>query len=117
FYPGTSTSAARVYGQSGDFSTNVSGASSTLLNGPWFVCTFAGSVYVADTANHRILEFVGTSTTATRVWGQNGDFTTASAGVSATSLNQPMGIQVDVTGMYVADYLNNRVLFFPREVD
>lgn len=117
FYPGTSTTATRVYGQNGDFATAASGASATGLNSPWFVTTFGGKVYIADTLNNRILEFEGTSTTATRVWGQGGSFTTSAAnpsGITADSLSQPNGIALDATGMYVADWGNHRVLFYPR---
>lgn len=117
FYPGTSTTATRVYGQSG-FATAAPGASATQLNSPWFVTTFSGKVYIADTNNNRVLEFEGTSTTATRVWGQGGSFTTFAAnpsGIKADSLNQPYGVAVDASGLYIADAGNNRVLFYPRQ--
>ncbi len=117
FYPGTSTTATRVYGQNGNFTTNVTGTSATTLNAPWFVTTFAGKVCIADSGNFRILEFDGTSTTASRVWGQNGSMTSGVQnlnGVSAASLDAVYGLAVDATGMYAADGLNHRMLFFSR---
>jgi hypothetical protein len=56
------------------------------------------------------------STIATQVYGQPG-FTTNYAnngGVSASSLNNPIYPALDSSGnLYVADTLNNRVLFYP----
>ncbi len=117
FYPGTSTTATRVYGRGGDFTTNGSGTLADALNGPWYARTFGGFVYIADSGNNRVLEFQGTSTTATRVWGQAGNLNNGSAnlgGISATSLSSPYGMEVDATGMYLADWGNNRMLFFSR---
>jgi sugar lactone lactonase YvrE len=52
------------------------------------------------------------------VYGQDAlgtNFTTNTAGTGATSLNYPSSIAVDGSGgLYVADTLNNRVLYFPR---
>lgn len=117
FYPGTSTTATRVYGQGGSFTTNTAnlgGVSATSLNGAWYVRTYAGNVYISDSVNNRVLEFQGTSTTASRVWGQGGNFTTAATGTSATTLNSPYGMEINSTGLYVADWGNNRVLFYSR---
>jgi len=116
FFPGTSTTATRVYGHP-DFATATSGTTASTLNGPWYVRSFAGYVYIADSANNRVLEFQGTSTTPNRVWGQGGSFTSGSAnlgGISATSLFQPYGMEIDSTGMYLADSLNHRMLFYSR---
>ena len=56
------------------------------------------------------------STTATRVYGQMGSFTTHTAnlgGISANSLENPAGLALDSSGnLYVADAYNNRVLFY-----
>lgn len=77
-----------------------------------------GRIYVADTANNRVLEFASDSTNgvgAVRVFGQPDTQTGALAGeVSASSMNAPSGIGVDATGtLYVADNGNHRVLLFP----
>ena len=56
-------------------------------------------------------------TTADVVYGQAGSFTTNTpnnGGISANSLAMPVIDKVSVTdGMYVTDWANSRVLFFP----
>ncbi|MBK9498250.1 MAG: hypothetical protein IPO06_02515 [Leptospiraceae bacterium] len=42
------------------------------MNVPWGVAVDAGGVYIVDSKNHRVLYYPGTSTTATRVYGQGG---------------------------------------------
>jgi hypothetical protein len=121
YYPGNSTTATRVYGQLGSYTTNTAntgGLSANSLNSPWAVRPYAGGVYIADATNHRVLYYTGTSTTASQVWGQAGSFTTNTAnngGLSASSLNNPTGVDVDASGMYVSDNVNNRVLFYQRQ--
>jgi uncharacterized protein (TIGR03437 family) len=77
-----------------------------------------GRIYVADTGNNRVLEFAPGSTNgagAVRVFGQPDTQTGTLAGqVTAASLNAPLGIGVDASGiLYVADTGNHRVLLFP----
>ncbi len=121
FYPAGSTTATRVYGQNGSFtsnSVNLGGVSADSLSQPTGVALDAsGDLYVADIFNNRVLFYPNNSTTATRVYGQNGSFTSNSAnngGVSANSLNNPMGLTLDSTGdLYVIDRSNNRLLLYP----
>lgn len=119
FYPGTSTTATRVYGQAGNFASvgvNTGGLSADSLNDCFGVAADASGVYIADSGNHRVLYYAGTSTTATRVYGQAGSFTTGSinnGGLSANSLYSPVAIALDATGVYISDMYNHRVLFFP----
>jgi sugar lactone lactonase YvrE len=122
YYPAGSTTATRVYGQGGSFSSNTAnngGISANSLNQPKSVAVDpSGNLYVADTGNNRVLYYPAGSTTATRVYGQGGSFTTntqnAPVGVvSANSLSQPGGVATDASGnLYVADTNNNRVLYF-----
>jgi sugar lactone lactonase YvrE len=122
FYPAGSTTATRVYGQNSSFTSNTAnngGISATSLNQPKSVAVDAsGNLYIADTGNNRVLFYPAGSTTATRVYGQNGSFTSnalnGSLGVaSASTLNQPGGVSTDASGnLYIADTNNNRVLFF-----
>ncbi|MBP8273143.1 MAG: VCBS repeat-containing protein, partial [Acidobacteria bacterium] len=117
FYPAGTTTATRVYGQGGVFTTgtiNKGGVSADSLNDPTIaVADASGNVYIADQNNNRVLFYAGTSTTATRVYGQNGNFATTGTGVSATTFNQPGNLVVDAAGnLYVSDLTNNRVLFF-----
>jgi len=132
-YTGGSTTATKVYGQSGSFTCGVpdntgsgctasSTASATNLNNPTGVAVdSSGDVYIADTDNNRVLEYTGGSTTATKVYGQAGSFTCAvkdhpSIGCggttpSATNLYWPESVAVDGSGdVYIVDYGNNRVL-------
>ena len=98
FYPAGSTTATRVYGQGGSFTTNTpnnGGISANSLDQPYGVALdSSGNLYVADYANNRVLFYPAGSTTATRVYGQDGSFTTNTAnngGVSANSLDEPAG--------------------------
>ncbi len=53
----------------------------------------SGNLYIADYSNNRVLYYPSGSTTATRVYGQAGSFTTNTAnngGISANSLYGPM---------------------------
>ncbi len=70
-----------------------------------------GNLYIADFDNHRVLVYAPNSTTAFRVYGQLNDFATGTAnkgGVSADSLNTPVGAALDTVGnLYVADGANH----------
>jgi hypothetical protein len=80
----------------------------------------AGSLYVSDMGNHRILVFddpTRTDRVADRVFGQQGAFTTSlpngGGPVSAGGLRQPTGTHLDPEGtLWVADTFNHRVLAF-----
>ncbi len=115
YFAGTSTTATRVYGQGGSFTTNTAnkgGRSADSLYQPYGVAVDSGGVYIADTYNIRVLYYPGTSTTATRVYGQSGNFTTAnSTGISADTLSNALSVAVDSGGIYITD--SNRVLYYP----
>lgn len=121
YYASGSTTATRVYGQGGSFTSqtqNTGGRSADSLSSPTGVAVDpAGGLYIAESNNHRVLYYPAGSTTATRVYGQGGSFTTATpnlGGVSATSLFSPQKLTVDSAGgLYVADQANHRVLYFP----
>ncbi len=121
FFPAGTTTATRVYGQNGSFATNTADnggvSANSLDNAQGLAVDSSGDLYVAEIYNNRVLFFPAGSTTATRVYGQNGSFTsntTNNGGVSANSMNQPQGLALDSGGnLYVAEYLNSRVLFFP----
>lgn len=119
YYSGTSTTATRVYGQIGVFTTsttNNGGLSASSINQARGIAVDSSGVYLADSGNHRVLYYLGASTTATRVYGQV-NFTSGSAnqggGATANTLNNPFGIAVDSTGVYVVENSNNRVVFYP----
>ena len=118
FYPSNSTTATKVYGQSGSFTTNLDNnggaVSATTLNRPAYVTLDStGALYVADGGNNRVLYYPSNSTTAIRVYGQNGSFTTVGAGIGPGSMDVPSGLAVDSSdNLYVADSGNNRVSYF-----
>ncbi len=122
FFLAGSPTATRVYGQLDSFATNLvnkGGMSADSLGAfprAVVVDTF-GNLYVTDVGNNRVLFYQTGSTTATRVYGQLGSFTTASSnkgGISADSLDSPFGLAFDsVDNLFVSDYINNRVLVFP----
>src|SRR5690606_21140453 len=94
YFSSGSTTASRVYGQP-DFTSNTVGTSATSLKAPNGVALdSSGGLYVADSNNHRVLYFPNGSTTASQVYGQS-DFTSSSAGTSATSLRSPSGVALD----------------------
>ncbi len=111
--------ASIVLGQS-DFSTstnNAGGLSASSLSVPEGVAVdSSGNLYVADTGNHRVLEYntpLTTDRTADRFFGQPDFFSNGSntGGLSPSSLSVPEGVAVDSSGnLYVADAGNNRVL-------
>ncbi|HEY3115665.1 MAG TPA: NHL repeat-containing protein [Chloroflexota bacterium] len=121
FYPASSNTATRVYGQPDSTSTaaNYGGISASSLSLPSGVALdSAGNLYVADSGNNRVLVYATGSTIANRVYGQP-DFASHEAnngGLSATSLAFPSGLAVDSSrNVFVADTDNNRVLLFPRD--
>jgi sugar lactone lactonase YvrE len=121
YYPAGSTTATRVYGQGGSFTTgtgNNGGVSASSLFAPYDVAIDSSdNVYIADNANTRVLYYPSGSTTATRVYGQTGSFTTTTVnkgGITATSLDSPQGVDLDSSGnLYIDDANNNRILYYP----
>ncbi len=75
----------------------------------------AGDLWVADTGNDRVLEFVPpfhTGMDASLVLGQS-SYTTRAPGTTAVNLSGPSGLAFDSDGdLFVADTDNNRVLEF-----
>ncbi len=115
--------ADRVIGQPSPYHgvCNPAGVNSNSLCNPRAVEVDAsGNLYVADTGNHRVLEFDSPFTgdlIADRVFGQNGTFITATCNLggapSASTLCTPVGVAVDSAGnLFVSDQGNHRVLRF-----
>jgi hypothetical protein len=109
--------ATTVWGQLGSFATNAvnrGGVSANSLNNSADVAVAAdGGVYVADSDNNRVLHFATSSTTADRVYGQNGNMADTSGGQGQNAMSHPSGLAIDGSGgLYVSDTGNNRVLYF-----
>ena len=92
--PPPPTTADVVYGQMGSFTTNTNnngGRSANSAADPAGAAVdSSGNLYVGDTGNNRVLFYPAGTTTATRVYGQLGSFTTGGnnqGGLSANSLN------------------------------
>jgi sugar lactone lactonase YvrE len=103
-----------------DFQTNGAnqgGLDEGSLHHPTFVTVdTAGNLWVADTFNHRVLQYEDPAVAdveADRVVGQT-DFQTNEPdhlGLGPDGLNLPYGLAVDPSGnLWVADYGNNRIL-------
>jgi uncharacterized protein (TIGR03437 family) len=76
-------------------------------------------LFVADTGNHRVLEFAarpGTAAAAIRVYGQPNTTSSVPPGVvSSQTLTAPQGVFIDAAAnLYVADTGANRVVIFPN---
>ena len=119
----TDTIADRVFGQGGSFASNGcnnGGVTADSLCDPLgLTVDRIGNLFVADMSNNRVLEFdtpLTAGTTADRVFGQAGSFTSVTCnngGIGAASLCGPDGAAVDSGGnLYVADGNNNRFLEF-----
>jgi len=72
-------------------------------------------LYVTDFDNARVLYFPPGNDTATRVYGQNGDFTTSNERGGAGGLGRPydVALERDGSGLFIADAFNHRVLYYP----
>jgi sugar lactone lactonase YvrE len=111
-----------VLGQGGSFESgaeNLGGVSRSSLYGPEAVAFDGELLYVADTANNRVLQFTNPlSGSADEVWGQDGKFDqNVLEDARATNANFafPSGLDVDHDGnLFVADRDHHRVLIFRR---
>ncbi len=110
--------ASNVLGQP-FFNTRTPGTSPTSMDLPTQVIVdpVTGKLFVADNLNNRVLRFPASASTtdgaaAEAVLGQP-NLTSNGSGQSATTMSNPISIAMDAGGsLWVADYLNNRVLRF-----
>ena len=110
------TNADGVLGQP-NFTTVTDGTTASTLNSPFGVAVGSdGTLWVADTSNNRVLRFANAASNANGaadgVLGQT-NFTTATAGTTASTLKKPFGVAVGSDGtLWVADTFNYRILRF-----
>jgi sugar lactone lactonase YvrE len=118
YYAPGSTTASRVYGQLGSFTSNTQrngGITATSLYNPsGLILDSSGNLYAADSGNNRVLMYPSGSTTATRVYGQQGMMNTwGFTPITADSLSAPTDVELDASGnLYICDDGNSRVLFY-----
>jgi sugar lactone lactonase YvrE len=104
--------------------TNGLGVTATTLACPIDLAVdAAGNLFVSDLYNHRILAVLDplqADAQPAAVFGQHGAFNTGQpnkGGISAESIETPLGLAVDALGgLYLADFANNRVLAFAAPV-
>ena len=123
FFLNNSVAATVVYGQSNMASAYYGEGASRLGYPMGVTLDAAGNLYVADSENSRVLQFpdgpsAAAQTTATVVYGQADLQSSApnqgSSTPSASSLNSPAGVALDLSGnLFIGDNGNNRVLYFP----
>ncbi|MCC5876678.1 MAG: NHL repeat-containing protein [Candidatus Sumerlaeia bacterium] len=112
---------AFTLGQGGRFDTSRRGRGAFGLFQPTSLCFDGeGHLVVSDTGNNRVLVFppdISGEVRPTRLYGQptglgGGDGNTG--GISANSLNGPVGVSSDPEGrLWIADTRNHRVLGYP----
>lgn len=121
-----SADATVVIGIQGTSTANCAGTPSAMtLCGPGSVALDSNNnLYVADTTDNRVLEFLAplsSNEAASVVWGQGGSFTSndrnnpsdSPSTPTANSLYLPEGVALDKSNnLYISDFLNNRVLEF-----
>lgn len=98
-----------------DLISDGTGQSASQLAGPAGIATVGDHLFVADSENHRILVFSpipeSSGASASFVIGQP-SFETNHSGGSQETFFRPWGVAVGGNKLYVADFLNNRVLRF-----
>jgi sugar lactone lactonase YvrE len=109
--------ASGVLGQPGFTTRTINRTAQGMSNPATPTIDSAGTLYVADADNHRVLIFKNPATKAAGaaadgVIGQP-DFVTTTIGTTERKLNFPYGLALDRSGhLWVSDYTNNRVLRF-----
>jgi uncharacterized protein (TIGR03437 family) len=79
-----------------------------------------GNVFVADTANNRVLEFPPSAKSSSRVWGQSDFVSNGVNQVKPGSIRVPYRMAIDYSSapfaLYVSDTANHRVLVWKDSV-
>jgi trimeric autotransporter adhesin len=96
-----------VYGFSGD---GAASTSAQLWNPQGVAVDVSGSIFIADTSNHRIRLINSAGIISTYAGTGASDFSGDSASATSAGLSYPSGVTVDASGnLYIADYNNNRI--------
>ena len=114
-FPQSSGAPADIVVGQPDFVTHQTGVDRNRLGFPTGLAVAAGSLFVVDQTNNRVLVFSPIPTTsypsAAHVLGQS-DFLSNGPGALASGLNVPVQAAVLDHTLYVSDSFNNRVLAF-----
>lgn len=117
FVPATFQAALAVLGQTSFTGqvANEGGRDEATLSNPTAALEAGGRLWVADTANHRVLAYAGVPGTnglgALLAVGQP-DVFSGGAGVGPASMSQPVGLAYGGGRLYVSDFGNHRVLIY-----
>jgi sugar lactone lactonase YvrE len=116
YYPPGSNYATKVWGAPDLWSAS-SGVSPDRFWSTHGLAVDGKGLYVCDSLNNRVLFFPHGSSTATRVYGQPGFYssTANNGGIGPNTLNNPMEVAADDSGVFIADTGNSRVLYYPGE--
>ena len=125
--PTTNNAAAdEVIGQPNFISNSANqggGPTAQTLDNPIGLCVYNGSLFVSDSINNRVLGYNNaglgidslspgsTNLSADTVVGQN-NFTSNASGTTGNTLNDPYAVSANNCQLYIADFLNNRVLVY-----
>ena len=108
------TAADVVIGQA-NMDEGQSGLAADKLNQPTAVFAQDGKLFISDRDNHRVLIFNATPTfngaSADVVIGQQ-DMTSNTLGTNASQIYYPYGIWIENGQLFLADFMNNRVLIY-----
>jgi hypothetical protein len=92
--------------------TGVPGPGNDQFYAPCHIAIYADVLYVADSGNHRVQLFDVSSPLSPAYLATIG--VTGEQGDDNAHLNEPTGVAVDASAIYVADSLNDRVQVFGR---
>ncbi len=125
-FPTSNQAAANIVLGQPNFTSNTvnnGGIGAATLNTPEGIATDGTRLFVADTGNHRVLDWIAipaaSQAAANFVLGQP-NFTSSTAnngGIGAGTLNFPVGLAVDASALFVADESNSRVLAWYVAID
>ena len=96
---------------SADFTGDGGGATSAALNRPLGLVTARdGTLYIADTFNHRVRKVAPDGTISTAAGNGSPAFGGDGGPATSASLNRPFGVSLDAAGnLYIADSANHRI--------
>lgn len=126
FFPSTTTTSTRVYGQFGFYNCDLANvdssgtcfgnvvSASSLSNVRGLGMNQDDGLYAVDMANNRVLHFPKNTSIPTVVYGQPGFTSSAAGAASATTLSTPIAVtHAPDGGVYISESAYHRVLYFP----